>query len=518
MALPTIRKPTVAPSRKMARDVYPIVADEWAASIGPFTDDLIAAITWMGNQVTDVASFRDQAAASAKAAAQSVSDAAAQVKLATDQAVASKGSADSAAASLASVKVVAQAVDASAGLPPTNLPGGVLRQKPDGSGAKEWWLPILSQVGDTIISTQAPNTDWVPTGSVYPQSLYPNLFAKLGKIPDFRDDQFQTFGYPGGSTIGVGDWAYGNGVLFGMGIPASINTFSIFYSRDLGATWAVLGKAANYYVNQIAFGNNVFVAPDNGGSVVSVFDTTNNQSYNYNLPNQNNWAFCAFGNNTFIALGSGGATNNQARSTDNGKTWQVSTFPSDMTSPGNIVFFSAMFMVFSSNSAFPFYYTSADGLSWTKRNAPGAIAFSRRSMAVANGVLIALDSSTTYKTTNGVNWINNVGGNPFTYSNSLFAVAGGENVFMVAPGGSASGKVYFSTDGFNWAFRNKLLTPTTQAANIPIYANGSFLIHVSNASYAWRIKAFSYNNSTQFYTSDAPVNPQIGLTQYIRGA
>lgn len=469
--------------------------------------DLAAWVKAVANAAFDSATASDSSAKASAASAQQSSG----------FADASKASADASAASLASSRVVQSAVENSAGLPPGGDIGSVLRIK-NAQGEKEWWKIVLSQVGDTVTSTQAPDTNWVPTGAIYPQSLYPALYTKLGKIPDFRDDQFQTFSYPGGSNLGVGDWAYGNGVLFGMGIPASTNTYSIFYSRDLGATWTVLGKAANYYVSQIAFGNNIFVAPDNGGSVVSVLDTTNNQTFNYNLPSTNNWSLCAFGNNVFITIGTGGQANNQARSLDNAKTWQASTFPSDMVNPANLVFFNGMFMVFSGTASFPYYYTSTDGLSWTKRNAPAALAYSRRNMAVANGALIAVDGNTTYKTTNGINWTNNSGGNPFVFSTNLYVLGGGDNVFIAAAAGSATGKLYFSVDGFNWSFRNKLITPTTQSANIPIFANGNFLIHVSNVQYAWKIKPYSYNTASQFYTTDVPVNSQIGLTQYIRGA
>jgi len=516
MANPSINPLPQAPNRAMARTVYPVVADAWAAAIGPWTTQVNDVVTWMGKQVDAIAASVKAVSDSATAAGQAVTDAQAQVKLATDQAQASKGSAESAAGSLASVKVVAQAVDAAAGLPPANLPGGVLRQALDGSGKKEWWLPVLSQVGDTVTSTQAPTSDWVPTGGIYLQSTYPALYAKLGKIPDFRDDQFQTFNWPGNSTVNLGSMAYGNGMLFAQGIPANTNDYRFLYTKDFGVTWNTLIKNANYQVNQIAFGNNLFLAPDNGGNIVTIFDTTTYQSSISYLPSQGNWFYCVFGNNTFIVLASGGSTSNQARSTDNGKTWQTSTFPTDMVNIGQVIYFNGLFMVFSGSSTFAFYYTSPDGLSWTKRAAPAALNFSLRNTVTTNGTLIAMDASTTYKTTNGINWTNNLGGNPFNYVAGAWAVCAGDGVFLAIPTSTYSGKVYFSMDGFIWSSRNKFITPTTQGIYTPIYAGGNFLASVGQQGYIWKIKGFSYNTSLQFYASDAPQTGQIGFTQYVR--
>lgn len=332
MALPTIRKPTVAPSRKMARDVYPIVADEWAASIGPFTEDLIVAISWMGQQVTDVADYKDQAAASAKAAAKSVEDAAAQVKLATDQAQASKVSADAAAASLASVKVVAQAVDAAAGLPPTNLPGGVLRQKYDGTG-KEWWVPVINRVGDLVVSPSLPDSSFLLDDNKYSQSQWPELFAKIGAVGfDPMADIARMNAAPTVSLSNASSWndaAMGqNDVVIAVDSGGRIFDVTAASPSD----YAKYVQPSGYVFSAIATdGKGVFVACGTSGAFVRSI----NSGQTWAIPtlpsgtNSFSWATIATDSNgTWYAFTNGAAGSPVLKSTDNGATWQNITFAS----------------------------------------------------------------------------------------------------------------------------------------------------------------------------------------------
>lgn len=333
MALPTIRKPTVAPSRKMARDVYPIVADEWAASIGPFTEDLIAAITWMGNQVTDVASFRDQAAASAKAAAQSVSDAAAQVKLATDQAVASKGSADAAARQLASTETVAAAVRAQINLPSLAGQKGKFWQVSDDEKTLQLVPLIVNRVGDVVVSLAPPDATFILDDTRYFQSLWPELYAKMGAIGfDVMADASKVNNAPGTSitnmsntspvvlgllndTVFTGDAA---GQIFNL-VNATAST-TLTYKNPNG--YAYNGGATDDKGTFIFCGNSGTFArsTDNGATWVNLSMPAGTTSYNwYSIATDGKGTWYAFTNSNGVA---------PLKSTNNGASWQSVTLAS----------------------------------------------------------------------------------------------------------------------------------------------------------------------------------------------
>ncbi|EXX71565.1 hypothetical protein RirG_077360 [Rhizophagus irregularis DAOM 197198w] len=110
MANPSITALPEAPQRRMARDVYPAVADKWAAALGPWTTQVNDVVTWMGQQVDLVASYPAAAAKSAKDASDSAVAAGQSLLETTNQA-------KSAAASAAAAQSAQAATEAAAGNP-----------------------------------------------------------------------------------------------------------------------------------------------------------------------------------------------------------------------------------------------------------------------------------------------------------------------------------------------------------------------------------------------------------------
>lgn len=502
MALPTIRKPTVAPSRKMARDVYPIVADEWAASIGPFTDDLIVAISWMGQQVTDVADYKDQAAASAKAAAKLVEDAAAQVKLATDQAQASKGWADSAKGYRDSAQVSAQAAQAAAGLPASKMPGAVLRQMLDGSGGVEWWNLVVTQVGDTIVSTQAPDTGWVPTGRTYSQNLYPLLAGKLGAIADWPFSGAIAAGSFG--AVNVTCLAYGGGLTIAM-----IGQYCIV-SSDYFNTYDQYSSPANYSWNDIDYGFGLFLLTAGGAGGVY-----------YSANGRGNWqqgnGTPSGGSNTRVRMGSNvalwlqGGTTPYATSTD-GKNWTSRTLPFVPSSNARPAFGKGVFVVLSNTNVI---WTSPDAINWTNRGAaPGITAtnVSIRLEASDTGLLMLDPSGNCAFSGDGINWV--AGTKVALPGSGVPNLSGGQGGFIVQ---TATSTIYMTTvDGSKWSSRNFAVSTLGGFSTYVPAIRTHIMVGSPTNSNILRIKAYSYDPVLQFYTTDPMAVPQ-GLTQYIRG-
>lgn len=110
MANPSITALPEAPQRRMARDVYPVVADKWAAALGPWTNQVNDVVTWMGQQI-------DAAAASKKAAEDSATAAGKALTDASTQAGNAKTYADNAKAYRDSAQAIAAALGSQAALP-----------------------------------------------------------------------------------------------------------------------------------------------------------------------------------------------------------------------------------------------------------------------------------------------------------------------------------------------------------------------------------------------------------------
>jgi hypothetical protein len=119
---PVVDQLPTAPNRGMSSAQYPVIADAWAAKIGPWTTQVNALTVWMGQVVDSGFSARDAAIAAANAAAlsataandskvaaaQQVGLAAAQVTLATTQATnaANSAAAAEAAGGLGSIAIL----------------------------------------------------------------------------------------------------------------------------------------------------------------------------------------------------------------------------------------------------------------------------------------------------------------------------------------------------------------------------------------------------------------------------
>lgn len=498
MANPSITALPDAPQRRMARDVYPVVADKWAAALGPWTTQVNAVVTWMGNQV-------DAIAASAKAASDSATAAGQALTEASTQAGNAKTSADAASRSLTSTETVAAAVRAQINLPSLVGQKGKFWVVNDDEKTLGLQQLTINQVGDTIISTQAPDSTWVPTGGIYLQSLYPALFAKLGRVPDFRDDQISTF-FPD-TFYPYSIAASGNNLVM-TGYAPNQSRPEVRVSSDNGATWVVSTTNITSYAT--AYGNNTFVAVGyNSGSVV--VSTNNGVFTGYGISNEA-WRSAAFGNNLFVTVTDTGAR--YAVSSDNGKTWTASALPNNQACP-KVVFVSGLFVAFSSTTP-GVYFTSANGTSWTQRSLPAAVAIGSDGggVVVSNGVLVLLNQTYAYTTRDGINWTTINTNLPFIFDVN-YKLAAGDGVFVVQAPASV-GKVFFSTNLLQWGSRSRVTVTGSQATGPATIANGFCFLTNAATGAVYRLKPVSYGAS-QFYGTD-PIQASVGLAHFIKAA
>ena len=484
MANPTITALPEAPQRRMARDVYPVVADTWAAAIGPWTTQVNTVVNWMGQQVSATAASATAADASAKAAAQS--------------AEAASASASTAVTASGSAVTAAQAAQSAAGVPPLNKPLSYLRQNAAGSGI-EWANLVVSQVGDTIISTQAPDNTWVPTGRIYNQSTYPALYAKLGAIADWTPSQQQGGNIP--NTYNYYDIAYGAGLF----VALDYNGNGIAITSPDGVNWTQRSVGSGSAWNAIEYGTN-FVCISSGGNNVAVYSpdgVTWTISY---LPASAYWTAIKYNNGTYLAASGGSQT--AATSTNGGANWQSRNLPAAIQSGTLAMAAGAGIFIFLAQSSTT-YYTSPDGINWTPRALAAA---PTGGVIYANGMFVIWNSNGTFYATSldGINWIQ-YALPPIT---SSFIISGGGGQFILKILNSST--YYTSVDGVKWITRGGFLLE--QYVSKSAYGNRTFVSLDGNGNGFRRIRRpWSYDPSMQFFTTDSTSVAQ-GLNQYIKAS
>nr|WP_288357792.1 hypothetical protein [uncultured Pseudomonas sp.] len=474
-----------------------------------FVGEANTVVTWMGQQIDAAAASKKAAADSAAAAAQSANDAAttgaAQVKLATDQAVASKGSADAAARQLSSTETVAAAVRAQINLPSLVGKAGQYWRVSADEKTLELVPLVVNQVGDTVISTQAPDSAWANTGTVYFQAQYPKLFAKLGKLPDWRLDQAGlTTAAPGSQNL----WSsgtYGNGKFVFACQDQSQNNHKFMVTSDFGATWQAVINPANTYAYGLVWDGARFVAILSGS--YSVLTSTDGVTWSQSasvLPTNagGGWSHLAYGNGVYIAgvSGDGRMARNAGNPTS---SWSLMTMP-DSFNVTKVFFVLGQFVAACQGSTT--YYTSADGLNWVKRTSP--LAYS--------GIIAGNDSSAVWANGNNI-WVTN-DLITWTFSTTLsgaalLSISAGPGCFIAQQ--NANGVVSVSADGVRWFAKQMPWNINFNGSFY--YGNSYFLAPRYNDVNVFKARAFSYSLANQFYTTDtAPV--ASGLTQYIKAS
>jgi hypothetical protein len=251
------------------------------------------------------------------------------------------------------------------------------------------------------------------------------------------------------------------------GIESDEKTVAV-YKALFNSGWNAISAATSTFgasigINDIAFGNNTFVAvgdngkmarsTDNGASWTVVVDSTFPSGYYggkiYAI---------AFGNNTFIATGEDGKA---AYSTDNGETWiQVTGIVSGNGIDG-IAFGNGVFIVFSGFYDGSYMARSTDnGQTWspvTSNTFSSPTNVEIQGIGYGNNVFIAVGSNNTIlrSTDYGLNWSKVVDGS--FGSTAVYSIAyGGGSTFVAGAGAyskatNTGGKMAVSNDsGVTW--------------------------------------------------------------------
>lgn len=336
--IPVIAQLPPAPRRNDGPPDFVLKADAMIASLHPLVQQINIALQWISGQLTDTQASEQAAAVSARAAADSVTEAVRQVGLATEQAVVAGRERKGAEAARDSTEVVAAAVQSAAGFPAlAGHAAHALRVKLDESGVE--FAEVGQEIGDVLITRRsAPPPGYVLPGTVYAQAAYPELFAltgirevnndgtnfaKIADIPAAMND-FRSL------TMGKDGVAIITGPSGAGGTPPG----TAYRSKDLGVTWELIPK-----LHGIGIISDRYINTDKQGNwVVHVESST--------------------GNNNYVMYTSG----------DNGVTWVQRVSPVVGGVPGMSASGSAgQFVVISSASPYKILMSEDAGVTWSTR-------------------------------------------------------------------------------------------------------------------------------------------------------
>ncbi len=496
--VPSVPELPPAPQRQMSSSTYPVVADTWAAAINPWTLKVNLFGTWMGQQIDGIAISKQAAQQAAAAAADSASAAnssknaaAAQVGFAADQVQLAADQVVLANAARNSAEVLAAAAQAAAGAP--SLLGNAYKVlRVNAAGTAVAWTSE-QQIGDLLSTARNPGAPYLPAnGTIYLQSAYPELFAKVGLLSNPAGSVW-TFTAntdvvlkAGIGTDGKGVWIRGNkrsndnGVTFPTNIVALGGGTITSVVNDGGNVW-MAASAPNLYRstdNGVTFTMQANVHPGatEGGQLVTDKAGT--------------WISITYSNGFKV-------------SKDNGLTWsQPATAP---TGAQGVVFIGNNTWITANG-----YRSTDGGLTWALYGAPLGQGTIFSSMVYTNGVIIAIASASIRRSVDGgYSWITVATSN---ISGSGAAMSTDGNGGILVTGGSTGIPPQYSADyGATW--QNITLSAGITAVSFCAYGQGKFIM-TGAQGYMSSVETFDYDKLTQFKTP-SPVKIQ-GVTHYIK--
>ena len=233
--------------------------------------------------------------------------------------------------------------------------------------------------------------------------------------------------------------AYGNGVFVAVGDLGTILT------SPNGTTWQLQASGISNHLYDVTYDNGVFVAVGDLGTILT-------------SPNGTTWQLqvsgittdivsVTYGNGTFVALGDSGTI---LKST-NGRTWSVSrTLPNNYAFNG-ITYGNGIFVAVNINSTI---FTSTNGTTWQSNNLTPGTQLS--SVTYGNGTFVAVGPSTILTSTNGTTWQVRVSSQTLgpisdvTYSQGAFIAVGKLGLILISDAYGANWEKWNSSGTSNY--------------------------------------------------------------------
>lgn len=261
------------------------------------------------------------------------------------------------------------------------------------------------------------------------------------------------------STVHVGDWAYGNGIIITSGSAGPLNNYYSI-SLDNGLTWDTAYLPTGQPTTEVSFVDGYFYMPGTGTDIYRSADglswtlITGAVSFVGNEFSTTQYTeVVKIGGRLVIPVP---GTSKVQTSTNNGVTWTASannTIPiSDFGWRG--VYNSSIAVIYSSDTQMAY---STDGLNWTQGNPPAGLI---RGIAYGNGKFIGAGYyENLFESTDGINWTTLTAPGYLTGVYCTFA----DGKFYLVDYLTES-KIYSSTNGTTWS------TITNTGGSGPIFS------------------------------------------------
>jgi microcystin-dependent protein len=336
------------------------------------------------------------------------------------------------------------------------------------------------QVGEIIpfIGTYPLEGYLLCDGSIVSQSTYPELYSKIGLIPDgFNNVTART---SGNTTQAILALTYGNGLYLYAGASGILGT-----STD-AITWTVRTSGTTSSINTVVYGNGLYVYAGAGGVLATSTDAI---TWTARTSGTTSAIFAlVYNNGLYVYAGTLGVL----RTSTDAITWTARTSGAT-NNIDNLVYGNGIY-VYSGNAGV--LATSTDAITWTARisRAEGSI-----SLAYGNG-LYALNNYIT--STDAITWkalLSDLSTNiseVLTYTDNTFIGWNGSTVASV--------------DGIAWG---AVSSPFGIIINA-ITAGNNLLVYGGNAGAIRTSPLYTYNIATDFKLpnfSDAQ-----GINYYIK--
>jgi hypothetical protein len=295
---------------------------------------------------------------------------------------------------------------------------------------------------------------WVAVGRLYFQ--YFGDFPVILTSPDLTNwttqtgpaevSEFSGIVYANGLFVAAGD---GYDPLWQLGFGA------IATSPD-GINWTPQNSGSGYQLNNIMYGNGLFVADGPSAAILTSPDGTNWTDYAAEVQ----WM---------------------------GGMWMPWSGP--QWSSDTMVYADGLYVLCGEEDGI---LVSPDGSTWTNLVSPT----NASCVTYNNKMFLAISSDQIQTSTNGVKW---KGRGEWEGGTSIQGLCYGNGVFVAVGGGLLA----VSTDGINWNVRNKVSSVTTSTLQAAAYGGGTFVavgegetIVCSQDGAQWSASSSSRGNST----------------------
>lgn len=347
-----------------------------------------------------------------------------------------------------------------------------------GSGAPDSTAPVWTTASGTIatydigdsVNTSVVGTDnsgdvvfikqsgddsiWVDgqTGAIQGTPSLPGKYALSIRLSDlsgnYVDRSFTVVVKPEPGCA----WSYSTGlpatswwssVSYGNGLFAAVASGATMTSPD-GVSWTSRGSMGSLV--DVIYANGQFAAIGMGGAAATSSNGTSWSSTSQGFSTSYN--AIAYGNGKYVAVG--GDPTYRAATSSNGTSWTRNAALGGTW--WDIAFGNGIFVAVGTASGGPplrTIMTSTDGVNWTLRDTPSAIA-GLDTVTYGGGKFVAIGNfGRMTESTDGINW---------TYSGYLpyagwKSVSYGNGLYVAVGSGGARYGVVTSPDGVNWTIR-----------------------------------------------------------------